>query len=131
MFMFKSILLLSAVSLPFGSAAPADNAVLAAPALPLDDSADSIVNITRRGVTTNPAVMYTRFGGTTCGTSCGSAYCTDTTPDATCIEFSAGSIVIDEFFGNCRFSKFAYTNQSRKIMEDLRAESLDTSHANE
>jgi hypothetical protein len=114
MFMFKPILPLVAVSLPFGNVAPADNAAVRA--LPIDDSVD-IANITRRGVTANPAVMYTRFDGTTCGASCGSELCTNTDPDATCIEFSAGYIIIDQFFGNCRFSKFAYTSHDRKIME--------------
>lgn len=117
MFMFKSILPLLAVSLPFANAAPADNAAVRA--LPIDDSAE-IANITRRGVTTNPAVMYTRFDGTTCGTSCGTDLCTNTDPDATCIEFSAGSIIIDQFFGNCRFSTFAYTSHGRKTIEYLR-----------
>lgn len=85
-------------------------------ALPIDDSVD-MANITRRGVTTNPAVMYTRFDGTTCGASCGTEFCTNTDPDATRIEFSAGYIIIDQFFGNCRFSMFAYSSHGRKIME--------------
>lgn len=129
MFIFKSILPLLAVSMPFGDAAPADNAAVRA--LPIDDPAD-IANITRCGVTTNPAVMYTRFDGTTCGASCGTDLCTKTDPDATCIEFSAESIIIDQFFGNCRFSKFAYTSHDRKIMDGIpKAELLESTHTSE
>ena len=125
MFMFKSMIpLLLAVALPFSSAAPADNAALAKRAAPaahafsLSDSADGTANFTSDAVTTNPAVEFAVFDGTTCGGE-GLVY---EFPDATCFGLDAGSLDIFGFFGSCRFSKFAHTNHCGKIIEYVRTE---------
>lgn len=124
MFMLKSMLpLLLAVSLPFGSTAPANNAVPAARIFSLSDSADGTANITSFAVTTDPAVEVVAFDGTTCGGE-GLVY---ERPDATCIGLDAGSLDIVQFFGNCRFSKFAYTQRLcyRAFLTQMNSESLE------
>ena len=113
MFTVRSMVpLLLAVSLPFGNAAPADNRVPTAHAFALSDNT---TNITGRGVTTDPAIWVTWYYGTTCGNEFGTA----TLPDATCYATGgpggAASLVIEQFFGNCRFSKFAHTNHYGKL----------------
>ena len=107
MFVFKPILLFLAVSLPFGSAAPADNAVPVARAF----SHDELANITGRGVTTNPAVKFDYYGTTSCGDYQGY----ELQPDATCFLLPGEAIDIVQFYGNCRFSRFAHTNYHRNI----------------
>lgn len=107
MFVFKPILLFLAVSLPFGSAAPADNAVPVARAF----SHDELANITGRGVTTNPAVEFDIYGTTSCGDYLGY----ERAADATCIPLPWEAIDILQFYGNCRFSKFAHSNYHRNI----------------
>ena len=107
MFVFKPILLFLAVSLPFGSAAPADNAVPVARAF----SRDELASITERGVTTNPAVKFNIYGTTSCGDHLGY----ELAEDATCFPLPWEAIDIVQFYGNCRFSRFAHTNYHRNI----------------
>ena len=108
--MFTPIIpLLLVVSSPFCGAVPA----LVVHDLPLNDSADGTANITGRGVTQNPAILFLGYIVDDC--YCTVDYCDFQLPDATCFPSYGASYNIQQFYGDCRFSKFTSTNHCEHL----------------